>query len=184
MTDTRAIPDFDFSSATVPDYFQPDSVPPLADVEYPCEVCGAEAGPYGGRGRKPTKCTMHKKGSSKSSAVKVTGSAATLAAQAAKSLSNMNSMMAVLAAGIGLFGTGGAILEANTSFEEQAFNALLTDSELCKTILKTSGKSAGLGLIVAYGGMAVAVAPVAVMEIKDKKAARAARLEAEDEAGA
>lgn len=173
-----------FDTATVPDDFVPDTVPDHFDVEYPCEVCGAEAGPYAGRGRKPKRCDLHKKAPSKSSTVKVNGSSAVLAAQAAKSLSGLNSMLAVIAAGIGLFGTGSAIMEANSTFEEQAYNALLTDTELCKTILKTSGKSAGLGLIVAYGGFGVAVAPVAVMEIRERKAAALAKKEAEYEAGA
>jgi hypothetical protein len=165
-----------------------DSQPAFADVEYPCSVCGAEAGPYGGRGRKPTKCPEHKGATPRNprtNGVKITGSAAVLAAQAAKSLANMNMMIGVMLSAVGLFGTGSAIVEANDQFEAQAFAALSTDTELCKTILKTGGASAKLSLAMAYGGMAMTVGPIAVMEVKAKKAEReVAREEAEREARA
>jgi hypothetical protein len=40
---------------------QADSVPPIGDFEYACEVCGVEL-KYGGRGRKPKFCADHKSG--------------------------------------------------------------------------------------------------------------------------
>ena len=156
--------------------FPQDTVPPLADVEYPCEVCGKESGPYGGRGRKPTRCEEHKKARAKNT-VKVTGNAATLAAQAAKSLSNMNMMLGIMVSAIGLFETGGAIVAANEQFEAQAFAALSTDTELCKTILKSGAVGAKLSLVMAYGGMAMSVGPTAVMELKARKAAKLAAQE-------
>jgi hypothetical protein len=162
---------YGFTDASVPDNDEPtDSIPLTDSVEYPCSVCGKEAGPYGGHGRKPTKCPEHKK--AKSSGVRVNGRDANLAAQAAKTLSQINGMVALLSSAMGMFKTGGAIAGYNEVFEAQAFAALSTDPELCRMILKTGVKSAKVSLALAYGGMAVAVGPVAFLELKEKKEAR------------
>lgn len=156
----------------------PDSIPQTTDVEFPCSVCGREAGPYSGRGRKPTKCTEHKP--ARASGVRITGNAANLAAQAAKTLVQANSIIGVLAAAAGLFGTAGAIAAYQETFEAQAYAALSTDPKLCQMILKSGSKSAGLSLAIAYGGMGMAAVPVAMEEIRAKREAR--RVMNEDQA--
>lgn len=150
-----------------------DTIPDVVDVEYPCEKCGREAGPYRGRGRKPKVCQECKpKRSSGQGAPRVTGTNANLAAQASEVLSQLNSFMALGAAAMKLFGTSGAIASYDDTFKSQAYAALVTDPELCRFILKGGVKSAKLTLLMAYGGMAVAVAPTAIMEVKGIQAAR------------
>lgn len=173
-----------FEDVDVSDLEQ-DTVPLLADVEYPCRVCGKEAGPYGGRGPKPKLCDEHKKVTGKRGSVpKVGGNVATQAAQATAVLVQLNAMLAMGAMALQLFGTASAIAGANEQFETQAYNALVTDPALCQLILKGGAKSAKLSLGIAYGGMAISVVPTAIEELREKKAERqAAREAAENEAG-
>jgi hypothetical protein len=164
-----------FEETTPPDM---DSTPELEDVEYPCRVCQREAGPYSGRGRKPTLCPDHKSASSRTgnkSSVKVTGATANLAAQATGVLVQLNGIMAIGLMAIGMNGTASAIAAANDTFETQANAALLTDPELCKLILRGGVKSAKVTLALAYVGMGTQVVPVAAMEMREMKEKRAAR---------
>jgi hypothetical protein len=165
---------FNFEDAEVPT----DTIPTVQDVKYPCEVCGNESGPYSGRGRKPKRCATHKR--QKTSGVRVTGSTSNLAAQAAKSLVQLNGFMAFGAAAARLFGTASAIAGYQEMFEQQAYAALITDPDLCRMIVQAGGKSSKLSLVLAYVGMGMAVAPTAMEEIRALKAAREAR---EDEGG-
>lgn len=172
----------EFSIAAPIDDIEPDTVPDLSDVEYPCEVCGKEAGPYGGRGRKPKRCSDHKKQTrSSGNQPKVTGSTANIAAQATQVLVQLNGMLALGSLALGLHKTAGAIAEANPAFETAAYNALLTDPELCKFLLKSGAISGKAMLVAAYGGMGLSVAPTAVMEVKEKREARRVRMENDDE---
>lgn len=153
--------------------FPADSVPDLADVEYPCEVCGKEAGPYGGRGRKPKRCPEHKKQSqSRGQSPKITGTTANQAAMATAVLVQVNGILALAAMGMGLNKTAHAIAEANPKFEQAAHNALLTDPELCRLILKSGVMSGRVGLGLAYAGMGMSVIPTAVMEVREKRETR------------
>lgn len=167
----------DFMDVEMPD----DTSPPLDDVEYPCDVCGKEAGPYGGRGRKPTKCPDHKKGSKNAGARRVTGNAANLAGQATEVLLQLNGILAIGAMAIGLNATASAIASGNDVFAERANAALLTDTELCRTILKGGIKSAKMGLAIAYGGLLIGTAPVAANEIRERRAEALARKESGDD---
>jgi hypothetical protein len=169
----------DFQLAAPPDdEFPTDSVPDLSDVEYPCQVCGKESGPYGGRGRKPKFCSEHKKTSKATTGNrKVTGAPATLAAQATAVLVQVNGMIALGCMGMSMFKTSHAIAEANPTFEEQAYQALLTDTELCRMILKSGAMSAKMSLGLAYVGMGMAVAPAAIMEIQEKRETRRVKME-------
>src|SRR4051812_5885146 len=103
----------DFTDASPDDV---DTSPPLADVECPCKICGQEAGPYGGRGPKPKFCPEHKK-SGKTTAPRVTGNAANLAAQATGVLVQLNGMIALGIMALGLNETGHAFAAANDLFE-------------------------------------------------------------------
>lgn len=150
-----------------------DESPPLDDVEFPCRVCGREAGPYGGRGPKPKLCPEHKTSTAKGTrSPKVAGKDANLAAQATGVLVQLNAILAMGAAAVGLFQTGGAIAAANEGFEQAAYQALLTDPEFCKMILKGGAKSAKVSLALAYGGMAMSVGPTAVNELKERRLAK------------
>lgn len=168
-----------FADADVDD-IPMDTAPELSDVEYPCQVCGREAGPYGGRGRKPTRCDEHKKNPVK--AGRVTGKSADLANQATAVLVQVNGLLAMGCMATGLFKTASAIGQVNPTFEEQARAALMTDPDLCRLILKTGAKSAKFSLGLAYVGMGIAVGPVAAMELREKATARAERKAAEQDA--
>lgn len=163
--------DLSFDDASLP----MDSIPPTTDVEYPCKNCGKEAGPYGGRGRKPTLCTDCKPNKSVSSggqSRKITGSMASMAAQATKVLEQLNGIFAIGLMAVGYIETARAIAGENEAFCEKAHQALLTDPELCKLILKGGVNSGRIGLGIAYGSMGIGVAPVAMMEFKAKKEER------------
>lgn len=165
--------DLKFDDADLPQ----DTVPATSDIEYPCSVCGRESGPYQGRGRKPTKCAEHKPTRSPSNGVRVTGNASNIAAQAAKTLVQLNHAIALGAAALSMFGTSKAIFSYQAAFEEQAYAALLTDPELCRQLLRVGSKSAKASLTLCYVGMGVACAPIAVAEIKEKRAAKLAENE-------
>lgn len=174
-----------FDTVDIPDMadLPRDSIPDVVDVEYPCRGCGREAGPYGGRGPKPKYCQecKPKRASSKGSVPRVTGTSANLAAQATQVLCQLNGFVALGLSAIGLFQTAGAIAAYDDTFKEQAYSALVTDPELCKYLLRGGVKSAKVALVLAYGGMGVAVAPHAVAEIRQKKAEREAARLAEEE---
>lgn len=146
-----------------------DAIPPVLDIEYPCDVCGREAGPYSGRGRKPRKCPEHKRNSN-SSAPKTRGNNAVLAGQAVDALCQLNAF-----AGIGLMMTGyhataGALAEREEAFREQAYAALVTDPTLCRMILRAGTTSGKVSLIIAYAMLGAGIAPTAILEFKTKKA--------------
>lgn len=164
-----------FELTSPPEDIPQDAVPELSDVEYPCQVCGKESGPYGGRGRKPKLCPEHKK-QTRTSSPKVTGNLANQAAQATAVLAQLNAAVAVGLSVMSMFKTAGAIVAYDSTFQESAYNALITDPELCKMILKSGAVSGKMMLGLAYAGMGVAVAPVAVMEYREKKDAREAKL--------
>lgn len=168
----------DFMEAVIP----PDTVPELSDIEYPCRECGKEAGPYSGRGRKPVYC-QDCKPKRKNSTVKVTGNVGNLASQAALTLGQLNGIIAMGLMAVGMMETASAIAANNDAFEERAREALVTDPDLCRLILKGGVKSARVSLGIAYAGLGLSVAPVAVAEFREKKAERDAKREAaEDEA--
>lgn len=159
-----------------------DTVPPVTEVEYPCGVCGREAGPYGGHGRKPTRCSDHKKRQSSGPSVRATGKTAELAVQAAKTLASINGVMAMSLGAFGLFETMGAIFERNEDFEKAAYAALVTDPNLCRQIVRVGETSAKLSLGMAYLSMGMGVAPIAAQEYKRKKEARLVAMEQEQAA--
>ena len=166
----------DFLDTALP---EADSIPEVSDVEYPCEVCGKESGPYGGRGRKPTKCTEHRKVKN-GSVRRVTGNASNLAVQATEVLSQLNGMVAIGLMALGLNNTASAIAAGNDTFAERAHAALLTDTDLCRLILKGGVKSAKISLAIAYAGLGVGVVPVAVTELQERRAEAQRRREAEE----
>jgi len=145
-----------------------DAIPPVADVEYPCDVCGKEAGPYSGRGRKPRKCPEHKRGTS-SSTPKTRGNNAVLAGQAVDALCQLNAF-----AGVGLMMTGyrataSALADREEAFREQAYAALVTDPALCRMILRAGTTSGKVSLIIAYAMLGAGIAPTAIVEYKSKQ---------------
>lgn len=163
-----------------------DTAPETFDrlVEWPCQSCGKEAGPYVGRGPKPKLCTDCKPAAKAKAAApgRVTGKDASVAAQATQVLIQLNGMAAIGMMAMGLHRTASAFAAANDNFEAQAYAALTTDPDLCRLILKGGVKSAKISLGMAYIGLGMSAVPVAVEEIREKKAAReAARAEQEAE---
>ena len=155
-----------------------DSIPnDVVGIEYPCVTCGKEAGPYAGRGRKPKyceECKASKNGGTKPNGPKTTtGKNKALAATAADTLAQYNGILALGCMLTPYPETGNAITNANETFREQAFNALLTDPKLAAQIANGGTISGPALLVIAYLSMIGAVAPVAVMEYKQNKAAKA-----------
>lgn len=155
-----------FTPAVVPD-ITPDETPESTH-ELSCETCGKEL-TYSGRGRKPKFCDEHKKSSGGVSKRKSLGKNDQMAAQAAEALVQMNGIAAI---GIMMFGlplTATALKNAEDTFREQAYSALLTDPALCATILRGGTASGKVALLIAYGMLGAAVAPVGIMEFKEKR---------------
>lgn len=166
-----------FSDAVPPEIPAPDpvvgtlDVAPVTDEGLSCEVCGTSL-TYSGRGRKPKFCDEHKKGSKSATTTRKTVPNDKLARQATSALVQINRLTGFGARMIGLEQTSNMIMFAEDSFEEQAYEALLTDPDLCKQILAVGHVSAKFSLITAYALLLGQVAPVAMMEIKAKRAAK------------
>lgn len=175
------VPVYSDEKATV---FPQDESPIDSDALY-CEVCGVEI-PYAGRGRKPRKCEQHRRPSgsaTRSSAGRKTlGKNEALAAQATEALCQVNGLITLGVMATGLPATASAIQTADEGFREQAYAALLTDPALCQTILRAGTASGKVSLLIAYGMLAAAVTPVAMLEIKEKREAKREAM-AEVEAG-
>lgn len=167
-----------FSEVDVPETLYPsDDVPetvmPQRETDpsgLVCEVCGVPL-TYGGRGRKPKFCEAHRKSTSSKKPSSGTKNES-LARQAAAALAQLNGLACVGLMVVGFPGTAGAISERNEDFENQAYNALLTDPALCATILRAGATSGKAALIIAYGMLAVSVAPVTIGELRERKALR------------
>lgn len=79
--------------------------------------------------------------------------------------------------GTGLFVAGfhrtvEELADANEAFETQAAEALLDDPELVSKILSAGASSAKVALLVAYGGLAIDIAPTLIQESREKRAER------------
>jgi len=147
-----------------------DSVPPTIDVDNPCNTCGNEAGlTPTGRKRKHCSNCRPTPTSRSGGGVRISGNAQTLAAQAAKTLANVNSMIAMGLGGFGFFRSMQALMEQNESFEQAAYAALLTDTKMCQTIVSVGTVSAKASLGMAYLSLGMGLAPVIAEEIREKK---------------
>ena len=169
MTD---IPLFEDGVAEIPKFPGTDKPPPSSH-ELHCEVCGKELS-YSGKGRKPKYCDEHKRSSSSSSNTGTKkNSNAQLAAQAADALVSVNSLV-VMGLMFAQFGdTASEISKREDAFREQAYQALLTDPALCKSILRAGQTSGKISLLIAYGMLGASVAPTAMVEVNEKRDARA-----------
>jgi hypothetical protein len=163
-----------FVDTIVPEIAKLDVIPEVSDIEYPCVICGKEAGPYSGRGRHPKKCTEHRT-TQVNKGTRVTGTNATLASQATEALCQINGFLTIGAMFAGMPATAGAITAAEDGFREQTYNALLTDPDLCRSILKAGVKSGKIALLISYLMLGAAVMPIAVLEFKAKQQERAER---------
>lgn len=171
---------------TYTDVAIPDTLPPDEGIgigsDLACEVCGKPLS-YSGRGRKPKFCDEHRKGNVKGASKGANRSNRVLAEQAADALVQVNSLMAMLCMTpiLRMPMTGSAISTAEDAFRAQAVEALTTDPKLARTILKAGTTSGRMALVIAYGMLGVAVAPVAMLELKDKRdeAAETAAAEAD-----
>lgn len=169
----------------IPDIDDPDAEIPVEDLPeaITCSFPGCnEELVYLGRGRKPKFCSDHKNGKAVAAATlasrsRVKGNNEQLAAQASEILAKTNSlaMLAILAFGMPLTAT--TIAEHNEEFKNNAYEALLLDPSLCKKILATGGKTAGLALFMAYGQLGMFVVPLAITEFKEKREARREEME-------
>lgn len=149
-------------------------VPAVDSPKNPCVVCGVDI-PYKGKGRKPTKCDDHKRTAepTRPAAAKGTGKNDVLARQAAAALGQVNALIATgLMVAPGPFrlpATASAIAQANDTFTEQAYNALLTDPKLCQMITRAGAAGGKFSLLIAYGMLAATVVPTAVMEYRENQ---------------
>ncbi len=132
-------------------------------------------------GAAPKYCVVHKdpaqrrKGSTvRTGAPRVRSGSASegKARDAARALVAINSLVGT---GLFMFGyedTSREIADRQEMFEQQAFEALLTDPALCEMILRAGVASGRASLIVAYGMLAAGVIPAAMVEAREKRSAR------------
>lgn len=159
-----------------------DETPPLTDSDFVGEFADSTPeAPWGylangeprkrrpkGSGRVPSSSTT------KGPSVKRMPASESQARAAAALLVQVNALTTMGVMAVGFTDTASAIAGANEGFEEMAFNALLTDPALCKQILKAGTTSGKVALVIAYGMLAVNVVPVAVNELREKRADREA----------
>jgi|SRR5665647_267733 len=150
----------------------PQDEPVPTTFEYACQECGKELF-YAGKGRHPKWCNEHKPGRGATAGTprkKGAGANAALARQAADTLGLTN---AVLAVGMRLVpmpfrmpNTADALVVANETFIDLAYDALLADPGLARAIVRGGGVSGKFMLIVAYAMLAGAIVPVGIDEVK------------------
>jgi hypothetical protein len=158
--------------ADEPTMTNPDVTPEATDApEYPCDVCGQEAGPYGGRGRKPTKCPAHKKvKGANARAPRITGNNAALATQATEAICSLDGMMALGARLVGFSKTAEVIEDNDEVFRIRVNAALLNSPDMARKILRYGSKGGDAALFIAIGLHIATIAPVFMTEAKEKKA--------------
>lgn len=159
-----------FDDALIPETANqgPRDETPTTDSTLSCEVCGKSL-VYGGRGRKPKFCPEHRRQTGKTPTV-TRGGNEKLATQATESLIQINRLTGLGLRLIGLSSSSEMIMFCEEGFRVQAYEALLTDPALCKQILSAGAVSGKFSLAIAYAMMGAQVAPVAMMEIKQKRA--------------
>lgn len=139
------------------------------DPEFPGST---EEAPYGyfpdGRIRK-RRPKGHGKPSPVASGSRRSPASESQARTAAGLLARMNGLLAMSLGFSGLPTTAESIAESNAQFESMAYEALLTDPALCRKILSAGATSGKTGLIMAYGMLAVSIAPTAFVEIKERR---------------
>jgi len=104
------------------------------------------------------------------------------ARSAAAMLGQLNNLIGLSLFSFGFPLTAGEIAKGNDMFVEQAYAALLTDPALCRKILSAGAQSGKAALVMAYGTLALGIAPALVVELKERRAA--AQAETEQEAAA
>lgn len=77
--------------------------------------------------------------------------------------------------------TADALEAEEQTFQTRVYEALLLDPELCQIILRGGGLTGRMALLLAYLMLAKNVAPVATMEIANRRLERAERREASAE---
>jgi hypothetical protein len=100
-----------------------------------------------------------------------------MAAQAAKVLTSINSVMALGFGGVGYTGTMAAIFDANDDFEQTQYQALLTNPKLCQKILSVGETSSSIAVLLGYIQMSMRIAPVFMTEYRVRKQAREVQLD-------
>lgn len=93
----------------------------------------------------------------------------TTARTAARMLARMNSLVALSLTSLGMPTSGQQIKDANTVFEDMAYEALQTDPSLARKILSAGASSGKAQLTMAYIMLAGTVAPIAYGEIREKR---------------
>ena len=148
-----------------------DAMPDLSgEIEFPCSGCGT-ALEYGGRGRKPKWCAECKPRRNGGTARAIpSGSNDKMAATALDILCQGNAALSMGAMLIRLNRTASKIGACEDGFRIQAYEALKTDPSLCKLILKGGATSGKMMLVLAYGMLGAAVAPIAIEEFKERQA--------------
>lgn len=91
---------------------------------------------------------------------------------AAKLLAQMNLFVGMGISAFGMRMTAQELVDANSQFEEMAFQALLSDPKLCAKIMSAGLSSGRSQLMFAYLALAGALTPVAMQDIKNIRAER------------
>jgi hypothetical protein len=149
---------------------------PDLNVDYPCqhilpngERCNKEAGPYGGRGRKPRFCSEHKPTRGTASVGRRAGANAVQAQAALDALVNMHTMGAMGLAVVGMSNTANAVFGTEEGFRAQMLPQLQANPKRCAQILRAGAGASEAGFFAAYAMFAAAVIPVAKQELDVKR---------------
>lgn len=148
-----------------------DESPTLnGESEFACSGCGEKL-EYSGRGRKPKWCGDCRPKATRKTTSIPSGNNDKLAAMATDVLCQANNVTGMVLMLMQFNGTAHKLIERETPFRMQAYEALKTDPALCKSILKGGAKSGKIMLISAYAMLAISIAPTAIEEFKEKRVA-------------
>lgn len=152
-----------------------DEAPPLEEEstsDYdPAFPGSTKDAPYGFKpDGAPYKRRPNKSGT-RESGVKRTPASESAARAAAGLLAQLNTIL-VMVLGTPMPQTAEQLEKGNKSFEEMAYQSLLSDPVLCRKILAAGKTSGTAGLVMAYAVLGLSVGPTAVEEYRSRRAAR------------
>lgn len=164
----------------------PDDETPPRIFDAACRTCGIEL-PYSGKGRRPKFCAEHRLAGERrhpkvprTTRKAPTGQNAQLATSATEALVQLNGLISMGLMLTRMPQTAIAMSEAEEGFRESTMAALLTDPDLCRTILRAGSTGGKVALGISYAMLGAAVAPVGVLEFRANRAQSAGESVDED----
>lgn len=150
----------------------PSDVPPTQEPR--CEVCGKPI-PYAGRGRKPKRCSEHRKASSGTGTRRTGGT--DLAVRAAEQLDILYGMSSALLRMLNCTDAAETLEMNREKLKAENVAFLSQDQSLARWLTKTSEATGRFGFIATN---VMTIAPVISIAVQERAAARAEKRKAKE----